>query len=82
MDCYYEPYSKCTFQDALRNDAGQMLTLETLPTIRLTDDGRNNASGKEMSYEEEAFAATEGKHENEKKRKKIKKNEGFFLRKA
>lgn len=61
MDCYYEPYSKCTFQDALKNDAGQILTLETLPIIHIKTE-RKDASGKKMSYEEEAVAAAEGKN--------------------
>ena len=61
MDCYYEPYSKCTFEDALKNVAGQMLTLETLPIIHIKTE-RKDASGKRMSYEEEAVAAAEGKN--------------------
>jgi hypothetical protein len=33
MECYYEPLSKCTIDDALKSYAGQPVTLRSLPQI-------------------------------------------------
>lgn len=33
MDCYYQPLSKCTINDALKSYAGQPVTLRSLPQI-------------------------------------------------